>query len=204
MVRARPTESRGALSKPLSRKAKRFYVDYCKFVRRELERPRIKSFVAGVIEEEGIAAHMVRKINVKVYPFGASEDDRVYAKREKISIRKSQYFGHYLCYVRRIDIYPPRLHPAFIEGTTAKQLWDDRSMRRYLYLYEPLSTLIHEYLHVKYRSERTVDRLSRRYMIRFEMETRGKVEYSDKVPFCIWLDHYIMDLKKKGFKPQFR
>jgi hypothetical protein len=169
-----------------------------------LANPKIQKFVYKVIEEQGIDPTLIKTIKIKVYPFGASEDDRVVAKREKINIMRSHYLGHYVPYARRIDIYPPRLHPTFIEATTAKHLWDDNYMRRYLYRYEPLNTLIHEYLHIKYGSERTVERLSKKYMVQYEKETRGKIEYSNKTPFCVWLEQFIITCKSKGFEPIYR
>ena len=79
-----------------------------------------------------------------------------------------------------IDIYPPE----FPKDSQVSWLKEHKEAGYYFTLFEPLRTFIHELLLVKYLDdENTVDRLTEKYMRRFERETFGGIIFSDRKSF---------------------
>jgi hypothetical protein len=172
---------------------KRFYDDYSKFVLRSLKESRVWSFVGKILGEQGIESSKVKAVRIMVYPFGASEEEVTYADCKGVNLRKKRYCGHYIPSLKRIDIYPPWLPLLLTESLRARSIWRDEDLRYFFFCLEPVKTLIHEYLHVKYRGERTVRQLSKRYLTEFERGTTRKVVYSDrKLRHARWLELFIL------------
>jgi len=175
MITVRLTNPPNALLSLFSDKEREFYYNYSEFVFFELSKDRVQSFLNLVMGEEGIDLSEVEDIRIMRFPFGTSEAEIEYADRQKINIDKGTYFGHYMPTRKRIDIYPPRFSSEFIKNTVAKQIWDEEEMRYYFFCYEPVKTLLHELLHIKYKEdEKTVERLSKKYMIYIERKTKGR------------------------------
>ena len=66
------------------------------------------------------------------------------------------------------------------------QIWDDEDMRYYFFCYEPVKTLVHELLHIKYgENGDAFKKLSQKYMTYFERKTKGKVKYSNRASFLL-------------------
>jgi hypothetical protein len=180
MVEAGRAKSLDYATMILPEATRKFYNDYSKFVLHELRELGVRLFLRKVIVEQGIDRSKVEAVNVVIYPLGSSEGEVTYANSRGIDLVKDRCCGLYSPLLKRIDIYPPRFPLRLTEVTTAKQIWSKEALRYFLFRFEPVRTLIHEYLHVKHKSETVVERLSRKYMIKFEEETTGQVMYSFK------------------------
>jgi len=164
-----------------SESQRKFYSDYSEYVYSQLSRDDVQQFIHKVVTEEDIDLFKVEEIRIMRFPFGTSGAELEHAKRKKIDIEHGTYFGHCILALKRIDIYPPKFNSDLTKNTAAKQFWDEEEMRYYFFCYEPVKTLLHELLHIKYKEdENTVKRLSKKYMIYFERETKGEIKYSLK------------------------
>jgi hypothetical protein len=144
---------------------KEFYFSYSEFVLSELSKDNVQSFLNMVIRKEKVDLSKVADIRIMRFPFGTSQAEIEYADRKKIKLEGGTYFGHYIPELKRIDIYPPRFNNELIKNTSAKQFYDNEEIRCFWFFYQPLKTLVHELLHIKYKEhEGTVERLSQKYM----------------------------------------
>jgi hypothetical protein len=192
MVRTRRTKRFNSMPLPFPKLTTEFYKSYRKFILRELRNKKVTELISSVIDVEELDPNEVKEIQVAPHPFGVSkaEDARLYRERRKNW--ETHYVGFYHPELKRIDIYPPKFPLVATENMKAKQIWNNRELHFYFFCFEPTSTLIHEYLHTKYRNERIVRKLSRSYMAGFEKEMTGRIVYSrKKIPYFIWLGFFL-------------
>jgi hypothetical protein len=185
MINVRLTYPPQDLASLFSESERKFYLNYSEFVSSELSETDVQDFLHFVIEKEEISLSEVEDIRVMRFPFEDSEAKREHANRPP-RFEGVVYFSQYIPSIKRIDIYPPRFNSEHIRNMAAKQIWNDEEMRYYLFCYEPVKTLLHELLHIKRReNEGAIKKLSQKYMIYFEIKTKGKVKYSNMASFLL-------------------
>jgi len=156
----------------------KFYYDYSELVYSELTRKVTQNYIEYIVNKERIDASKITEIRVMRFPFGYSAPETSYS--ESTQRPPGITFGHYFPTLGTIDIYPPE----FPHDSQISWLREHREAGYYFTLYEPLRTIIHELLRVKYLCDGdTADRLADKYMRRFERETFGDVIFSDRKPF---------------------
>jgi len=185
MINVRLTYPPQDLVSLFSESERKFYLYYSEFVSSELSETGVQDFLHFVIEKEEISLSEIEDIRVMRYPFEDSEAKREHANRPP-RFEGVVYFSQYVQSAKTIDIYPPRFNSEHIRNMAAKQVWNDEEMRFYLFCYEPVRTLVHEILCIKYRENGdTVKELSQKYMTDFEIKTKGKVKYSNRPSFLL-------------------
>jgi len=155
-----------------------FYHDYSELVYSELTREATQNHIEYIVKKERIDASKITEIRVMRFPFGYSAPETPHSEETKRP--PGITFGHYVPTLGTIDIYPPE----FPHDSQISWLREHREAGYYFTLYEPLRTIIHELLRVKYLGDGdTADRLVDMYMRRFERETFGGVIFSDRRQF---------------------
>jgi hypothetical protein len=186
MVNVRLTFPPQDLASLFSECERKFYLDYSEFVSSELSGTDVQDFVHFIVEKEGNGLSEVEGIRVMRFPFEDSEAESEHADRKKIGFEGVAYFSQYTASTRRIDIYPPKFNPEHTRNMVAKQIWDEEEMRYYFFCYEPVKTLAHELLRIKYgANEDAIKKLSQKYMTYFERKTKGKAKYSNRPSFLL-------------------
>jgi hypothetical protein len=156
----------------------KFYYDYSELVYSELSREVIQNYIEYIINKESIDTSKITEIRIMRFPFGYSTTEMSY--NERTQRPPGIIFGHYVSTLGIIDIYPPE----FPQDSQISWLKEHKEAGYYFTLFEPLRTYIHELLRVKYLGdENTVDRLTDKYMRRFERKTFGGIIFSDRKPF---------------------
>jgi hypothetical protein len=156
----------------------KFYYDYSELVYSELSREVVQNYIEYIINKESIDTSKITEIRIMRFPFGYSTVEMSYNDRTQQP--PGITFGNYVSKLEIIDIYPPE----FPHDSQISWLKEHKEAGYYFTLFEPLRTLIHELLRVKYLGdENTVDRLTDKYMRRFERKTFGGIIFSDRKPF---------------------
>ncbi|MGD0805674.1 MAG: hypothetical protein ABSA11_16555 [Candidatus Bathyarchaeia archaeon] len=156
----------------------KFYYDYSELVYSELSREVVQNYIEYIINKERIDTSKIMEIRIMRFPFGYSTTGMsdIEEKQRPPGIT----MGHYVSALGIIDIYPPEFH----HDSQISWFKEHREAGYYFTLFEPLRTLIHELLRVRYLGdENTVDRLTDKYMRRFERNTFGGIIFSDRKPF---------------------
>jgi hypothetical protein len=144
----------------------------------ELSREVVQKYIEYIINKESIDTSKITEIRIMRFPFGYSTAET--SNSERTQRPPGIIFGHYVSTLGIIDIYPPE----FPQDSQISWLKEHKEAGYYFTLFEPLRTYIHELLHVKYLGdENTVDRLTDKYMRRFERKTFGGIIFSDRKPF---------------------
>lgn len=122
----------------------RFYTKYAAFVLKTLKKPLFQKFLNWVIKRENIEGHMVKNIQVRVFPFQKENGKRL--------VGRWNSKGEILIYPKRLDFF-------------RKMMRNGKKETVYFYIKcRAMATLIHELLHVKYLDdEDNVRELTRRY-----------------------------------------
>jgi hypothetical protein len=155
----------------------KFYYDYSELVYSELSREVTQNYIDYIINKERIDSSKITEIRVIRFPFGYSSAETSYEERQR---PPGITFGHYISMLGIIDIYPPE----FPHDSQISWLKEHKEAGYYFTLYEPLRTIMHELLRVKYQGdENIIDRLTDRYMRGFERETFGGIIFSDRKQF---------------------
>jgi len=126
-----------------------FYMKYASFVLRTLRRPSFQKFLSWMLRKENIEEHMVRDVQIRVFPFQRKNGNGL--------------AGHCNTNRGRIQIYPKALkfcQNLMQEGGKDKFISYAGSRAR--------AALIHELLHMKYANdEEKVRELTREYFAVF-------------------------------------
>jgi hypothetical protein len=192
IVGTRRTKRFNSMSLPFPKLTTEFYKSYRKFILRRLRSTKVTELISTIIDVEELDPNEVKQVQVAPHPFGASKSEAAHIHHENRKNWETHYAGFYYPELKRIDIYPPKLPLVATENMKARQIWDNKDLHFYFFCFEPASTLVHEYLHTRYRDERIVRRLSRSYMAGFEKEMTGRIVYSrKKIPYFIWLDFFL-------------
>jgi len=122
----------------------RFYTKYADFVLKTLKKPLFQKFLNWVIKRENIEGHMVKNIQVRVFPFQKENGKRLAGRWNSK--------GEILIYPKRLDFF-------------RKMMRNGKKETVYFYIKcRAMATLIHELLHVKYLDdENNVRELTRKY-----------------------------------------
>jgi hypothetical protein len=122
----------------------RFYTKYADFVLKTLKKPLFQKFLNWVIKRENIEGHMVKNIQVRVFPFQKENGKRLAGRWNSK--------GEILIYPKRLDFF-------------RKMMRNGKRETVYFYIKcRAMATLIHELLHVKYLDdENNVRELTRKY-----------------------------------------
>ena len=122
----------------------RFYTKYADFVLKTLKKPLFQKFLNWVIKRENIEGHMVKNIEVRVFPFKKENGKRLAGRWNSK--------GEILIYPKRLDFF-------------RKMMRNGKKETVYFYIKcRAMATLIHELLHVKYLDdENNVRELTRKY-----------------------------------------
>ena len=122
----------------------RFYTKYADFVLKTLKKPLFQKFLNWVIKRENIEGHMVKNIEVRVFPFKKENGKRLAGRWNSK--------GEILIYPKRLDFF-------------RKMMRNGKRETVYFYIKcRAMATLIHELLHVKYLDdENNVRELTRKY-----------------------------------------
>ena len=155
-----------------------FYYDYSELVYSELSREVVQNYIEYIRNKESIDTSKIMEIRIMRFPFGYSTAEMSY--NERTQRPPGIIFGHYVSKLGIIDIYPQE----FPQDSQVSWLKEHKEACYYFTLFEPLRTYIHELLHVKYLcDEDAVDRLTDKYVRRFERKTFGGIIFSDRKPF---------------------
>ena len=122
----------------------RFYTKYADFVLKTLKKPLFQKFLNWVIKRENIEGHMVKNIQVRVFPFQKENGKRLAGRWNSK--------GEILIYPKRLDFF-------------RRMMRNGKKETVYFYIKcRAMATLIHELLHVKYLDdENNVRELTRKY-----------------------------------------
>ncbi len=122
----------------------RFYTKYADFVLKTLEKPLFQKFLNWMIKRENIEGHMVKNIQVRVFPFQKENGKRLAGRWNSK--------GEILIYPKRLDFF-------------RRMMRNGKKETVYFYIKcRAMATLIHELLHVKYLDdENNVRELTRKY-----------------------------------------
>lgn len=132
-----------------SQKQVGFYVKYASFVLRTLRRPSFQKFLSWMLRKENIEEHMVRDVQVAVFPFQRKNGNGL--------------AGHCNTNRGRIQIYPKtcKFCQEFIQECGKDKFISYAGSRA-------RAALIHELLHLKYANdEEKVRELTREYFAVF-------------------------------------
>lgn len=178
MVNIRLANPNNEVASKLPKNITKFYYDYSELVYSELSREVVQNYIEYIIDRESFDTSKITEIRIMRFPFGYSAAEMSYNERTRRP--PGIIFGHFVSTLGVIDIYPPE----FPQDSQVSWLKEHKEAGYYFTLFEPLRTYIHELLRVKYLGEEnTVDRLTDRYMRRFERKTFGGVIFSDRKPF---------------------
>jgi hypothetical protein len=162
----------------------KFYYDYSELVYSELLREVVQNYIEYIINKESIDTSKITEIRIMRFPFGYSTAEM--SHNERTQRPPGIIFGHYVFALGIIDIYPPE----FPHDSQISWLKEHKEAGYYFTLFEPLRTCIYELLRVKYLGdENTVEKLTDRYMRRFERKTFGGIIFSSRKPFWESLKH---------------
>jgi hypothetical protein len=156
----------------------KFYYDYSELVYSELSREITQNYIEYIINKESIDTSKIKEIRIMRFPFGYSTAET--SNGERTRRPPGIVFGHHVSALGTIEIYPPEFPP----DSQVSWFKEHKEAGYYFTLFEPLRTLIHELIRVKYLGdENAVDRLTHKYMRRFERNTFGGIIFSDRKPF---------------------
>jgi hypothetical protein len=156
----------------------KLYYDYSELVYSELSREVVKNYIDYIINTESIDTSKITEIRIMRFPFGYSTAGMsdVEEKRRPPGIT----VGHHVSALGIIDIYPSEVP----QDSQVSWLKENKEAGYYFNLFEPLRTIIHELLRVRYLGdEDAVDRLVDRYMRHFERKTFGGIIFSGRKSF---------------------
>jgi hypothetical protein len=138
----------------------RFYTKYASMVSETLRKPLFQRFLNWIIKRENIEKKAVKDIQVRVFPFQKVTGNSVAGRCNREGV---------------ILLFPKR------RRFFAKKMGDyENEEVRYYIKSRARAALIHELLHVKYRSnERKVRRLTRKY---FSIFIRHQNHAPQKIP----------------------
>jgi hypothetical protein len=122
----------------------RFYTKYADFVLKTLKKPLFQKFLNWVIKRENIEGHMVKNIQVRVFPFQKENGKRL--------VGRWNSKGEIFIYPKRLDFF-------------RRMMRNGKKETVYFYIKcRARATLIHELLHVKYLDdENNVRELTKKY-----------------------------------------
>lgn len=178
MVNIRLAIPNNEVALKFSQNISKFYYDYSELVYSELTREVVQSYIEYIINKESIDTSKITEIRIMRFPFGYSTAETSY--NERTQRPPGINFGRYVSTLGIIDIYPPEFPP----DSQISWLKEHKEAGYYFTLFEPLRIYIHELLRLKYLGdESTVDRLTDKYIRRFERKTFGGIIFSDRKQF---------------------